>query len=440
MGENTKDTASPLPAFKTHPMREAVLGEVHARPFRPLSAPGIILHYAFTTTPEQAAADYDWFSDLCASQGAAGPGRAARHHVLEFGGGTLSWERHAEFTTYTWHGPATSPGPFGPLPTTHPFGVAFRAPGPMLVSTRLDLCKAPVSQDWRSHYDLASLTVFKVENGAGVAATDFRPDGDGLTRIIVINEGMTTVQCGTVVQRLLEIETYRTLALLGLFEANSRQPEIGAIETELVDLTKSIQDTAGLEENRTLLEQLSRLAANLEAAAAASTYRFAASRAYYEIVQARLRTLGEEAAPGDLSMSAFLGRRLGPAMRTCQALEMRQDKLSEKLARATTLLRTRVDVDLEQQNRSLLESMNRRARVQLRLQQTVEGLSVAAISYYVIGLLSYLAKGVKTAGVPMPGPEVTTGLAVPVVVVGIWLIVRRIRSHHAEGTDDEAGK
>ncbi len=139
-------------------------------------------------------------------------------------------------------------------------------------------------------------------------------------------------------------------------------------------------------------------------------------------------------------MSAFLGRRLGPAMRTCQALETRQDMLSEKLARATTLLRTRVDVDLEQQNRSLLESMNRRARVQLRLQQTVEGLSVAAISYYVIGLLSYLAKGVKTAGVPMPGPELTTGLAVPVVVVGIWLIVRRIRSHHAEGADDETGK
>jgi len=438
MGENTKETASPLPAFRTHSMREAVLGEVHARPFRPLSAPSIILHYAFTTSPDEAAADYEWFSDLCASQGAAGPGRTARHHVLEFGGGTLSWERHAEFTTYTWHGPAVSPDPFGPLPAKHPFGVAFRAPGPMLVSTRLDLCKPPESQDWRYHYDPASLTVFKVENGAGLAATDFRPDGDGLTRIVVFNEAMTPVQCGALVQRLLEIETYRTLALLGLFEANSRQSEIGAIEAELVDLAKRLQDTAGLEENRTLLEQLSGLAASLGAVAMASTYRFAASRAYYEIVLARLRSLGEEAVPGDLSMSAFLGRRLGPAMRTCQALEARQDTLSEKLARATTLLRTRVDVDLEQQNRSLLESMNRRARVQLRLQQTVEGLSVAAISYYVIGLLAYLVKGVEKTGLPLPGPEVTVGLAVPVVVAGIWFIVRRIRSHHAEGSDDEA--
>lgn len=440
MGDIQKDTLGSLPAFKTHPMREAALGEVHARPFRPLTAPRVVLHYAFTTTPEEAAKDREWFGDFCASQGAPGPGKHARYHVLEFAGGTLSWERHAEFATYTWHGPATTPEPFGPLPATHPFGAAFRAPGQLLVSTRLDLCRSQTSQEWRNFYDPASLTVFKVENGAGLAATDFRTDGDGLTRFVVFNETMTPVQCGAVVQRLLEIETYRTLALLGLFEANSRQPEIGAIESELVDLTKRIQDTAGLEENRTLLEQLSRLAASLEAGAAASTYRFGASRAYHEIVLARLGSLGEEPVSGDMSISAFLGRRLGPAMRTCQAIEKRQDMLSEKLARATTLLRTRVDVDLEQQNRSLLGSMNRRAQLQLRLQQTVEGLSVAAVSYYVVGLITYLAKGAKTAGLPVPGPEITAALAVPVVVLAIWVTVRRIRSHHAEGKGSDAGE
>ena len=127
-------------------------------------------------------------------------------------------------------------------------------------------------------------------------------------------------------------------------------------------------------------------------------------------------------------------------MRTCQAIEKRQDMLSEKLARATTLLRTRVDVDLEQQNRSLLGSMNRRAQLQLRLQQTVEGLSVAAVSYYVVGLITYLAKGAKTAGLPVPGPEITAALAVPVVVLAIWVTVRRIRSHHAEGKGGDAGE
>jgi uncharacterized membrane-anchored protein len=136
-------------------------------------------------------------------------------------------------------------------------------------------------------------------------------------------------------------------------------------------------------------------------------------------------------------MASFLSRRLSPAMRTCQTIEERQAMLSRKLARATTLLRTRVDVDLEQQNRSLLQSMNRRARLQLRLQQTVEGLSVAAISYYVVGLLAYLAKGGKEAGLPLPPATVTSAAAVPLVVLVIWWIVHRIRAHHAKEELDD---
>lgn len=423
--------------FKTHPQRDAALGEVHARPFRPIDAPRVVLHYAFTTTAGQAEADHAWLCDFCASQGAPGPGPSARHHVLDFAGGNLNWERHAEFTTYTWNAPAVSSAPFGSLPGNHPFGAAFRAPGPLLVSTRLELFDLQAGGDWRDHYDPASLTVFKVENGAALAATDFRVDGDGMTRFLVLSDTMSPVQCGAVIQRLLEVETYRTLALLGLFEANRLQPGIAVIEADLVDVTERIRTSSGLDVNRTLLEQLSGLAATLEADAVASVYRFGASRAYHEIVQARLRALGEEPEPGDLSLSAFLGRRLAPAMRTCQSIEERQAMMSSKLARATTLLRTRVDVDLQQQNRNLLESMNRRARLQLRLQQTVEGLSVAAISYYVVGLFSYLAKAVKEVGWPVPSPGITTGIAVPVVIAAIWLAVRRIRKHHAESDADE---
>jgi uncharacterized membrane-anchored protein len=436
MDGTSNGVSGALPVFETHPMREAVLGEVHARPFRPVAAPAVTLHYAFVTSAEESETDRAWLSDLCESQGAPGPGPAARHHVLELAGGSLSWEKHAEFTTYTWNGPASSAKPFGPLPGNHPFGSAFRAPGKMLMASRVDICQSTPSDAWRGSYDPTSLSVFKVEDGSGLAAMDFRPDGDGLTRIVVFNEGMTAVQCGAVVQRLLEIETYRTLALLGLFEANRLQPETSAMEAELMGLTEKMQESAGLESNRNLLEQLTRLSATLEASAAASSYRFGASRAYYEIVNARLKALREEPVPGDLSMSAFLSRRLAPAMRTCQSTEDRQAMLSRKLARATTLLRTRVDVDLEQQNRGLLESMNRRARLQLRLQQTVEGLSVAAVSYYVVGLISYLAKAADYADLPLPGPETITGLAVPVVVAAMWLTVRRIRSHHAEDSED----
>jgi len=434
--ESPTKTGSGLPSFKTHPLREAALGEIHARPFRPLEGPRIVLLYAFTITSEQAAEDLAWFSEFCASHGAPGPSPKARYHTLSFASGTLSWERHAEFITYIWDGPVPAAVPFGPLPSNHPFGTAFRAPGPLLVSARLDLLPSTISTDWRKHYDPASLTEFNIERSSGTAATDFRTDGDGLVRYLVLNNDMTPVQCGSVVQRLLEIETYRTLALLGLFEATRQQPRISQFEAKLFELTHKMQENSGLDENRTLLDQLSSLAASLEASAAESAYRFGASRAYYEIVNARLAALEEQSVSGSLSLSAFLGRRLGPAMRTCQSIQDRQWDLSKKLARATTLLRTRVDVDLEQQNRSLLESMNRRARIQLRLQQTVEGLSVAAVSYYVVGLISYLAKAAKESGFPLPNPNLMTGLSVPLVVAAIWLTVRNIRKHHAEGDRD----
>ena len=126
-------------------------------------------------------------------------------------------------------------------------------------------------------------------------------------------------------------------------------------------------------------------------------------------------------------------------MRTCQMLEARQEGLANKLMRAANLLRTRVDVEIEQQNRDLLESMNERTRMQLRLQQTVEGLSVAAISYYVVGLAAYVLKGVKDLGYG-PDTSVSTAIAVPLVIVGVALVVRRIRRGHGDGKAAPARK
>jgi uncharacterized membrane-anchored protein len=180
-----------------------------------------------------------------------------------------------------------------------------------------------------------------------------------------------------------------------------------------------------------MLSEITRLAAELEANAAMSLYRFGASRAYYGIVQERIRTLAETAVPGYETLGSFLERRLAPALRTCQSVEERQANLSRKLARATLLLRSWIDVELEQLNTSLLNSMDRRAKLQLRLQQTVEGLSVAAISYYVVGLFGYVAKAAHDLGLPVAS-ETLTGFSVPIVVLGMWFLVRAIRRRHAE--------
>jgi uncharacterized membrane-anchored protein len=157
-----------------------------------------------------------------------------------------------------------------------------------------------------------------------------------------------------------------------------------------------------------------------------TSFRFGACRAYYDLTKRRIVELREERLAGVQTIEEFMDRRLAPARATCASAEKRLLDLSERVARASDLLRTRVDIEREQQNQMLLASMNHRTRMQLRLQQTVEGLSIAAITYYVAGLVGYAAKALKEAGVPL-SVELTTGMSIPFVAVAIWLAARRVR-------------
>jgi uncharacterized membrane-anchored protein len=420
--------------FVQHPLREAVLGEIHARPFHPLVTPRTVLHYAFMSTAETAAEDRERLAARCEMRGIERPGPNTRHMVMKLGEASLRWETHTEFTTYSFDLPPPAEG-VDPVPAL--FGKDFQPPGPLIVACRLDLVHddKPIKERLAS-FDPNSLAVSLVLGGRALIASDFRPNDHGRTDILVVDTGMYPQEPGSTVQRLLEIETYRTMALLGLPETQRLGPIIRRIEGDLSSITERIRLSTDLEQNRNLLADLTGLAADLEAATAATGYRFGASRAYFEIVRARLDVVDEKALDGYVTWSVFLNRRLLPAMRTIQATDIAQAELAAKLARAAELLRTRVDVELERQNKALLETMNRRGRIQLRMQQTVEGLSVAAISYYVIGLVGYLAKSVTFIDHGID-PDLLTAVAVVPVVLLVWLMVRRIRrrfeSHgHAE--------
>jgi uncharacterized membrane-anchored protein len=229
------------------------------------------------------------------------------------------------------------------------------------------------------------------------------------------------------VQRLLEIETYRLLALLGLPEAQKLLPRVQSIETRVSEVASQMTLSSGLEVDHKLLDVLTSLLADLEAQSASWMFRIGATRAYETLVQQRLVAIGEEAHDGWPTIGAFLSRRMAPAMRTVEMLETRQSELARKLVRAANLLRTRVDVEIEQQNRDLLRSMNERTRMQLRLQQTVEGLSVAAITYYTVGLAAYVIKGLKDGGFISIDASLATAVVVPIVLLGVALVLRRIR-------------
>jgi uncharacterized membrane-anchored protein len=382
--------------FSIHPLRQALANEVHARPYAPLTAPVRVSHLAFLATEQGFARETAVLRDLCSRYGDTGPGPTDTHFAADFGPFRLKWERHNEFSTYTFFVPGPFTAPFAePALGMVPRDWLAQLGGNLLVSVDVafeqDSDRPQTPDDIRKFFAGNKLVGSRVAGGRTGVWTDFHLH-DGASRFLVwanLNED----QGGRLVQRLLEIETYRMMALLALPLAREVTPTINKAERDLAAATDLMISAKGLEEERTLLKQLTTLSSEIETISAATTFRFGAARAYYKLVERRITNLREDRIEGLQTIREFMERRLLPAVQTCESVHSRQEGLARRIARATDLLRTRVDLTLEQQNRDLLASMDRRAKLQLRLQGTVEGLSTVAITYYLANLVGYLVEG-----------------------------------------------
>jgi uncharacterized membrane-anchored protein len=416
---------------RDHPLRDLLTNEVHARPFAELAAPDRASHIAVLTGEGGAAEDHAHLVRLCERYGVPAPAGGVNHFTHDLGPFRLRWERHTEFVSYTFF----RAGPIGdPFAETAIDSVARdwleRLPGELLVAVHLAFlpreAPPPAPAALARWFVAESLVGGEVAGGAAVAHTDFRIHADGFGRVLLHDRSLGPRRAGRVVQRLLEIETYRMMALLALPLAREAAPEIARVERDLAAAVAAMIGSEGIEDERALLGRLTRLAADIEAVAARTSYRFGAARAYSSLVEQRIVELKEQPLAGLQTVAEFMERRLVPAMRTCESVAQRQETLAGRVARASELLRTRVDVALEGQNRDLLRSMNRRARLQLLLQETVEGLSVVAITYYLVGLLSYLAKAGKVL-LPWLEPDLVAAAALPFALLLVWWGVRRVR-------------
>jgi uncharacterized membrane-anchored protein len=423
-----------------HPQRRSLADEVHARPPEALQSPSQASHLAVLVTAEQRAAEAEHLAGLCRTLRVAPPPPAAAHAVLALAPGLrLKWERHGEFSGYTLFADLDADGeaavPFVDTAAMRlPAGWLAAVPGRTLMAGHVLLLRGqggPARTEQLAAWFGTGVVAIgsQVADGAGWAYTDFRVHADGCSRFVLLDDGFSPRQAGRVLQRLFEIEVYRLLALLALPAAQGLAPRLAAIEAALSELTAGIAREDGHEE--TLLHELTRLAAEVEQALAASQYRFGACRAYSELVATRIAELRETRLPGLQTIAEFMARRFSPAVATCATVSQRLRELSERVAQASSLLATRVGIARERQNQSLLASMDRRAKTQLRLQQTVEGLSVAAIAYYAAGLLGYLAKGAKALGLHLD-PDLVVGLALPLLAGAVFMAVRRARRHAHE--------
>ncbi len=415
------------PLFHFHGQRDQLLAEAHARPSTPAAAPLLAARIATFSGETGAAADRAHMAALCRKLGGSVPGPDARWCMVDGGLWRLRWERHSEVSTWTVFRPV-APGEAGAFTATAldvvPHDWLAALPGEILAAAHVALVQEPPTATVFTESDLVAS---EVAGGAVQVFTDFRAGPDGFTRFVVVQEAGGPVLAGRILQQLFEIETYRLLALLAFPVATGVAAQLSEMEAEAAEAATQVAQAGGVDADRDLLARLATLAGRAEALAASTGFRFAASHAYYGIVQERIVQLNERALGGRPAIRDFMERRLAPAMRTAAAAADRQRDVIARIARTTQMLAARVDIASEATSASLLKSMDRRAQLQLRLQETVEGLSAAAISYYALGLFKYVVEGVSRLR-PGVDPTLATGVAAPVIIGLVWLFLRRLRA------------
>ena len=417
-----------------HPLRYTLVNELHARPFPVLQAPSMACYLAIM--PPVDAQNRDRSADrvhllaLLDRHGSGHPQPDATHFSGPIGRAELKWESHTEFVTYSAFSPGLSARPFDPAEAeVFPPDWLEKAPGRCVTSVLVRVEDMPATDaEMLARLDgwfvPESLAASRVVDGAAVIAGDFRIDAAGHMRFAVfLRPGTGQRRSGRIVQRLCEIETYRAMSMLGLMQARDLSGHLNRLDPKLSALVSGL-DASDRPAEAALHELLS-ISAELESLAVQVSFRMGATMAYEAIVNQRIAVLREVNIDGRQTFGEFMMRRYDPAIRTVKSAEARLRALAERAQRAAELLRTRVDVERSAQNQKLLESMDRRADLALRLQHTVEGLSVVAVSYYALNLVAYLAA--PFADGLQWSKAWTMAALTPLVVLGVWAMVRRIK-------------
>ncbi len=428
---------------KTPPLHKKVVGimehhsrfklqsELHMGPCELLEAPTQVSHLALLVGSDEARHEHRMITQLCDHYSVTPPPEDATHFTVDLGAFRFKWDRHSEFSNYTFFVDSPFETPFTENAIDHvPSSWLEKLPGEVIAATHIAL-----ESSKRSHRNLDELAHFFTANtlmGAEVAAgaalvwTDNKIHADGFGRILIHDVDLRARQAGRMVQRLIEIETYRMLAMRPVAIARQYIPVLASFDERLADLTSHNNQLDSLEDERKLLDDITQLAAEIERISAQTTSRFNASLAYHHIVKQRVTRLRENRIQGLQMFHEFMDQRLTGSIQTCSSVQKHLETLSNHVSRASSLLRTRVEISMEAQSRDLLQSMDNRVKLQLRLQETVEGLSIVVLSYYLIGLVAYGLKGLKSAGLPI-NVELGTGIAIPIVIGAVFFSMRRLR-------------
>lgn len=421
------------PALRPHPQRQMLNDEAHARPSLAMVTPSRISSLTFWFEHGDSG-QREALVRLTERLGLATPEEHCVQYQADSPNLHISWSLHTEFSRYGFSTSGKVDEPFDDTALSLvPADWLASVPGRLLAGMHAALIPADQTQgfkDFAAHwFKQNELIGAFIADGDALALTDLRlhPDSQwnlGFTRLLMIDHGMRSRTGGRMLTRLFEIESYRMLALLALPLAKQQMRKLDTLDSAMKHLTSQINEADN--QDSVLLNQLNTLAAELEDQRSHSQYRFSAAHAYYRLIEQRIIELRELRQTGLQPFNEFVHRRLAPAIETCATVERRHADLADRIQRSSSLLRTRVEIEQQQQTQLLLASMNRRAALQLRLQKTVEGLSVGVLTYYVVSLISYGAKALKELGLAL-NPDLCAGLSIPLVGILVWSTVHHVK-------------
>lgn len=431
-----------------HPLRTVLHEEVHARPPVALWPRDRILNQAFLLNGSDRQQQIDWINAISEqTKQPIDPNHGQTFRVIELRAAPqrviIKWELHGEFSSISamiQQDQLITEAPIksrGQLESEINQLLAQLTVKPIHEAGGLRISAIDIAFEDRGLFkeadEVSHLFSGNTLIGSSILSskkaqlwTDLQVNEDGYISFLVPHAGMGSRQAGRVARRITEVEIYRMASMLAFPVAKSLSGPLRQAEAELSVLSKEIsmaqnQESTTTHQDGEFLERISTLASKIEDWISEHGLRFTAAEAYSQLTAKNLEELSEASLPGVQTLSEFMERRFAPAMSTCSWTQRRLRELSDRISRTTQILRTRIEFVNESQTQELLASMDRRAKIQLRLQETVEGLSVLVLTYYAVSLIIYMAKGAKELGLMVPA-ELIGGASAPIIAYAIYAL------------------
>ncbi|WP_236176171.1 MULTISPECIES: DUF3422 domain-containing protein [Pseudomonas] len=401
-----------------HPQRKTLHNELHARPSLYFDEPAHVYHLAFLSDDARCEALLQQCCPEPVSPGAV-------QGITRLQGHALKWERHAEFVTLTLVVTTTEQTPaWQPLPALLMDRVDAFLPY-LINAVQIMVHNDAAFAGELSRYGFKDPCGSCIGGGDARVWSDFRLGEDGTNRFLFVNRRLNAYRQGRMIRRLLEIETYRMMASLSLDTAKALSVELNAYDRTLVSLSERNADPQP-GNAKALLGDIAGLSAQMVRSTAKTRHRFSATQAYAQLVFERLGELRESHLGDCQRLGIFIERRFKPTVRYCAVTEQRLDQLAKSVANLGDLLQARVQVEMEEQNAEILKSLSTRADTQIKIQRAVEGLSIIAITYYLLNLFKLIYSGLTVMGLQVSARDALLGMA-PLAIGVLGLILVRVR-------------